>query len=98
MLAFASGALAVGLAWAICCLVADKRTAQMHVFRGQGEAITVAELLDDAAERRAGVRLNWPTDDREFSPIRPDDRGQYPTVILPRISGDGQGEPGGAGG
>lgn len=99
VLSFVSGALAVGLAWAICALVADNRgRPKTHVFRGQGEAITVADLLDDAAERRAGVRLNWPTDDREFSPIRPDDRGQYPTVILPPISGDGEGQAGGAGG
>lgn len=63
-----------------------------HLFRGQGEAITVAELLEDAVERGEGVRLNWPVDDLDFSPIRADELGQYPTVILPMPHGvqDGQ--------
>ncbi|HEU5472416.1 MAG TPA: hypothetical protein VFV67_17320 [Actinophytocola sp.] len=56
-----------------------------HLFRGQGEAITVAELLQDAIERGEGIRLNWPTDDLYASPIRADEQGQFPTVILPMV-------------
>ncbi|HEU5471026.1 MAG TPA: hypothetical protein VFV67_10265 [Actinophytocola sp.] len=59
-----------------------------HLFRGHGEAITVTELLEEAIERGEGIRLNWPTDDLHASPIRTDEQGQFPTVILPRV-GDG---------
>lgn len=87
--AFACGALLVGLAWAVSCLRTAgrqrRRGRSPHVLRGQGEAVTVAELLDEAAERSDGIRLNWPEDDLDRSPIRPDDRGQFPTVILPRV-------------
>ncbi|MFL6141752.1 MAG: hypothetical protein ACJ72N_07770 [Labedaea sp.] len=56
-----------------------------HRFRGQGEAITVAELLEDAIERGVGIRLNWPEDDLDRSPIQADEQGQFPTVVLPSL-------------
>lgn len=60
----------------------------VHRFRGQGEAVTVAELLEEAVEENRGLRLNWPEDDFEASPIRPDERGQFPTVVLPKVGDD----------
>ncbi|HEU5471339.1 MAG TPA: hypothetical protein VFV67_11850 [Actinophytocola sp.] len=60
----------------------------LHRFYGQGEAITVPELLEEAIGNGHGLRLNWPVDDFAASPIRPDDQGQFPTVILPTIDSD----------
>ncbi|HEU5472232.1 MAG TPA: hypothetical protein VFV67_16380 [Actinophytocola sp.] len=85
--------LVVALGCAISFLVGDTRRARRrraarrsrHRFRGQGEAITVAELVDDATEKGQGIRLSWPEDDLYRSPIRPDELGQFPTVILPRV-------------
>ncbi|HEU5474104.1 MAG TPA: hypothetical protein VFV67_25950 [Actinophytocola sp.] len=86
---------AVVLSVALCCaivrLLSERRLDRnrggaAHAFRGQGEAILVAELLEEAAERGQGIRLNWPEDDFEASPIRPDGWGQYPTAELPRIT------------
>ena len=57
----------------------------IHRFRGQGEAVTVSELLDEAIQRGEGIRLNWPTDDLPASPIQADHLGQFPTAILPRV-------------
>ena len=68
--------------------VREEAQRRIHRFRGQGEAVTVAELLEEAVEEGHGLRLNWPQDDLLCSPIRPDDRGQFPTVVLPRIGDD----------
>ena len=66
----------------------DGNGRSVHRFRGQGEAVTVAELLEDAVEQGEGLRLNWPTDDASASPIRADGLGQFPTVVLPRMVDD----------
>lgn len=59
-----------------------------HVFRGQGEAVTVAELVAEAKEQGEGVRLNWPEDDLDRArPMRPYIQDQFPTVILPVVGG-----------
>lgn len=88
--------LVVALAWAIWWLVAsarrDRRGAARpaHRFRGQGEAVTVAELLRDAQERGEGFRLNWTEDDlNTIGLIRPYARDQLPTTILPKIDNNG---------
>ncbi|MFL6140842.1 MAG: hypothetical protein ACJ72N_03085 [Labedaea sp.] len=60
----------------------------IHRFRGQGEAITVAELLEEAIERGEGIRLSWPTEDTQASPIQADELGQWPTAVLPRVEDD----------
>ncbi|HEU5471100.1 MAG TPA: hypothetical protein VFV67_10635 [Actinophytocola sp.] len=84
--------LVVALGGAVGLLVSDTRRQvvrrPIHRFRGQGEAITVAELVADAREEGRGLRLNWPVDDFLASPIRADERGQFPTVVLPLV-GDG---------
>jgi hypothetical protein len=68
--------------------IRDEPVRPVHRFRGQGEAITVAELLEEAVEEGRGLRLNWPADDFDASPIQPDEQGQFPTVVLPRIGDD----------
>lgn len=60
--------LALALAGAICLLVAQNRATRRpvptrHLFRGQGEAVTVAELLDNTLEQGKGAQLNWSADD-----------------------------------
>jgi hypothetical protein len=86
--------LVVALVCAVWCLVANSRRERprrgsTHVFRGQGEAVTVAELLNDATERGEGIRLNWPEDDLdERGLVRPYAQDQFPTIILPRIEDD----------
>jgi hypothetical protein len=83
--------LLVALVCAVWCLVASsrregRRRGAAHVFRGQGEAVTVAELLNEAAERGEGVRLNWPEEDLDERGLaRPYAQDQFPTMILPRI-------------
>lgn len=84
--------LTVALAGAVWFLVARflrdrrNRTATTHVFRGQGQAVTVAELLEDAAERGEPVRLNWPEDHLDKAGrMRPYVQDQFPTAILPKI-------------
>jgi hypothetical protein len=64
--------LLVALVSAIWLLVAlnrkDRRRKHRptrHVFRGQGEAVRVTELLEEARERGEGIRLNWSTADEE---------------------------------
>lgn len=88
--------LVVALAGAIWFLVANSqqkrrtREATGHVFRGQGETVTVAELIEDAAERGEGIRLNWSGEDfDEAGQVRPYAQDQFPTVILPKIDGFG---------
>lgn len=62
------------------------RTTTTHLFRGQGEAVTVAELLEEAAERGEPVRLNWPEGDLdEADRMRPYVQDHFPTAILPKI-------------
>ena len=59
----------------------------MHVFRGQGEAVTAAELLEEAVERGEGIRLNWSDDDvDEIERMRPFVQDQFPAAILPRVA------------
>jgi hypothetical protein len=66
-----------------------RRPGSAHLFRGQGQAVTVAELLEEAAERGEGVRLNWPdTDLDEAGLVRPYVQDQFPTAILPRLFGE----------
>lgn len=87
--------LTVALAWAVWFLVAQyqaerqRQTPTRHVFKGQGEAVTVAELLEDTIEQGEGVRLNWSeadeakASDRWFG-IRPYAKDQMGTEIIPR--------------
>jgi len=57
-----------------------------HVFRGQGEAVTVAELVAEAKEQGEGVRLNWPEDDPDRPhATRPFVQDGFPTVILSKV-------------
>jgi hypothetical protein len=81
-----SVSLVVGLV-AVCWLVrARRRRGPAHLFRGQGEAVTVDELLEEAKQRGEGVRLNWPqTDLDEAGLVRPYVQDQFPTAILPPI-------------
>jgi hypothetical protein len=65
-------------------LWADTRAA--HLFRGQGEAVTVAELLDEARERGEAIRLNWPDEPGHAGRVRPYALGQLPTAILPPVN------------
>lgn len=88
--------LTVALAGAIWFLVASgrrdrqERNAPGHRFRGQGEAVTVAELVEDAVERGEAIRLNWPEGDiDETGRTRPYAQDQFPTTILPKIEGFG---------
>lgn len=84
-------AVAVALAGAVWFLVARclrdrrSRSATTHLFRGQGQAVTVAELLEEAAERGEPIRLNWPNDLDEAGRMRPYEPQQFPTAILPKI-------------
>jgi hypothetical protein len=65
-------------------LLGDTRPA--HRFRGQGDAVTVAELLDEAGERGDGLRLNWPEHDLDRAGrVRPYVQDEFPTAILPRV-------------
>lgn len=76
------------LASLVCWLLIRRmrREGPAHLFRGQGEAVTVAKLLEEATERGEGVRLNWPdTDLDEAGLVRPNARDQFPTAILPRL-------------
>lgn len=71
-----------------------------HVFRGQGEVVTVAELLEAAREHDDGVRLKWRERDEArtrvtasgslnaqcWPGVRPYAQGQLPTVVLPKPS------------
>jgi hypothetical protein len=85
--------LMVALAFAVWFLVArcgrdrrERRTTR-HVFRGQGEAITVQELLDDAADKGEPTRLNWPEDDfNNAGLMRLYVQDQFPTAIFPTIA------------
>lgn len=84
--------LAVALAAAAWFLVARclrdrrSRTTTTHVFRGQGQAVTVSELLEEAAERGEPVQLNWTEDVLdEAGRMRPHVEDQFPTAILPKI-------------
>lgn len=85
--------LSVALAWAIWYLVAQyraeqqRRTPTRHVFKGQGEAVTVAELIEDSAEQGGGVRLNWSEEDEarahsRWPGIRPYVQDQLGTEIM----------------
>lgn len=57
-----------------------------HLFRGQGECVTVAELLEEAVERGDGIRLNWPEDNLDdVGRVRPYVRDQFPTAVLPPV-------------
>ncbi|MFL6142510.1 MAG: hypothetical protein ACJ72N_11685 [Labedaea sp.] len=83
--------LTVALAWATWYLMALGRSyrrqpSMSHVFRGQGEAITVAELLQEAVEQGEGMRLNWTGADLDAGGrVRPHMRDEFPTAILPRV-------------
>lgn len=83
--------LAVALAGAVWFLVSRclrdrrSRTATTHLLRGQGQAVTVAELLEEAAERGEPIRLNWPNDLDGAGRKWPYEPQQFPTVILPKI-------------
>ena len=88
--------LIVALTGAICYLVAivrrdrQERNATGHRFRGQGDAITVAELVEDAVERGEAIRLYWPEGDiDETRRVRPYAQDQFPTTILPKVEGFG---------
>jgi hypothetical protein len=60
--------------------------APAHLLRGQGEAVTVAELLEEAIERGEATRLNWPEGDLDQAGwVRPYAQDQFPTAILPRV-------------
>jgi hypothetical protein len=62
-----------------------------HLFCGQGEAVTVAELLAEAREQGEGVRFNWPEDDLDRArPMRPYVQDQFPTAILPKVGDSGE--------
>lgn len=85
-------AVTVALAFIACLLVTQDRSSQhtddrnRHVFRGQGEAVTVAELLADAKERGDPTQLTWTPDDEDKAAlIRPYVQDQFPTAQLPRI-------------
>lgn len=82
----------VAFAFVTCLLITEDKARQhtdeqhQHAFRGQGEAVTVAELLADAKERGEPIRLNWPTEDvDEAGLMRPYVQDQFPTAELPRI-------------
>lgn len=102
--------LTVALAWAISFLVAQcraerrRRTPTRHVFKGQGEAVTVAELVEEATEQGEAIRLNWSAEDEarahsQWFGIRPYAKDQmgteiiqkpddWPTEILPKVEDD----------
>lgn len=64
-----------------------QRDRPAHLFRGQGEAVTVAELLEEARERGGSVRPDWPKERLdEAGWVRPYARGQLPTVVLARVT------------
>ena len=73
----------------ICRRERRRRPSTGHGFRGQGEAVTVAELLGDAAEHGEPVRLNWSQRDLDASRHgRPGIRDKFPTAILPIVDAD----------
>jgi hypothetical protein len=75
---------------ATCRQQRRRRTPTGHVFRGQGEAVTVAELLEDAAERGDGIRLNWSRKDVDAAGrVRLDSLDEFPTAILPNVANAG---------
>jgi hypothetical protein len=84
--------LCVALIGAIWYLVASsrreqrKRAPMSHAFKGQGEAVTVAELLEEAVEQGDSIRLNWSVDDLDsFGRVRPYVQDEFPTAILPKV-------------
>jgi hypothetical protein len=83
-----------GTIWYLVALVRrdrQERNALSHRFRGQGEAVTVAELVEDAVERGEAIRLNWSADDiAETGRVRPYAQDQFPTTILPKIDDFGE--------
>lgn len=84
--------MTVAFAFIICLLVTQDRSSQhtgernRHVFRGQGEAVTVAELLAEAQERGEPIQLNGTPDDEDKAALmRPYVQDQFPTAQLPHI-------------
>ena len=89
--------LLIALISAIWFLVANSRKKKRkhaptdHVFRGQGEAVTVAELLEEAIEHGDGIRLNWSKDDLDaLGRVRPHVQDEFPTAVLPRVEEERQ--------
>src|SRR5687767_4693489 len=84
--------LFVTLVGAIWLLVASSRRERRervptgHVLQGQGEAVTVAELLEEAIEQGEPIRLNWSEDNVDaVGRVRPYVQNEFPTAVLPRI-------------
>lgn len=51
-----------------------------------GPAVTVPELLEQAVQEGAALRLNWPEEDLDRArPMRPYVQDQFPTAILPKV-------------
>jgi hypothetical protein len=79
----------LAVAFVTCLLVTRDRNDRhtqgrnRHVFRGQGEAVTVAELLADAREKGKPTRLDQPAvHPSEAWLMRPYIHDQFPTVKL----------------
>ena len=81
--------LTVALAWAVWFLLAQsRRERHRHVLRGQGEAVTVGELMEETIEQGEPLRLNWSKQDEakargRWRGIRPYAQDQLGTEIMP---------------
>lgn len=81
--------LTVALAWAIWFLLTqNRRERHRHVHRGQGEAVTVDELVEETIEQGEPLRLNWSEQDEakahgRWRGTRPYAQDQLRTEIMP---------------
>jgi hypothetical protein len=95
---FLVGGLACTAWWLVADILHQRRSAQAaetwlrkdlnrpaHLFCGQSQAVTVAELVARAARPKEGIQLNWPEEIDEAELVRPYAQDMFPTVILPRV-------------
>lgn len=75
-----SVALALGLAAFFLAVKAERRR------RNQGQAVTVAELLEDAKQHGEPLRLNWSRDELDaYGRVRPEAHDDLPTGVFPAV-------------
>jgi hypothetical protein len=92
------GGLACTAWWLVADVLHQRRRAQAvetwlgkdlnhpaHLFCGQSQAVTVAELVERAVRQKEGIQLNWPEEIDEAELVRPYAQDMFPTVILPRV-------------
>jgi hypothetical protein len=77
--------LVLALALATFFLVANAR--RKRRWRNQGQAVTVAELVELAIQQGEATRLHWAKDDLDvYGRVRPSAQHDLPTAILPVLT------------